>query len=161
MAKPAVTGSAQLQGAQVNVPAYNLQVRQLQLTARSSGTGPIQIQGSARSGSGSLTIGGGVALDGSPSRITVDGKNFQVANTKELKVLASPSLAIALSGTRVDVTGDIDIPELTVDQEKPAKATVGVSKDVIILPPSSRSASSRPRRRASSTPASAPSSATR
>jgi translocation and assembly module TamB len=138
VAKPAITGSAQLQGAQVDVPAYNLQVRQLQLTAKSSGTGPLQIQGSARSGSGSLTIGGGVAFDGAPSRITVDGKNFQVANTQELKVLASPSLVVALSGTRVDVTGDIRIPELTVDQEKTAKATVGVSKDVIILPPSSQ-----------------------
>ena len=138
VAKPAITGSAQLQGAQVDVPAYNLQVRQLQLTAKSSGTGPLQIQGSARSGSGSLTIGGGVSLDGAPSRITVDGKNFQVANTQELKVLASPSLVVALSGTRVDVTGDIRIPELTVDQEKTAKATVGVSKDVIILPPSSQ-----------------------
>ena len=42
----------QLRQAQVDVPKYNLQVRQIELTAKAAGTGPIQIQGSARSGTG-------------------------------------------------------------------------------------------------------------
>jgi translocation and assembly module TamB len=138
VAKPAATGAVQLQQAQVDVPAYNLQVRQIQLSAKSSGTGPLQIQGSARSGTGSVTLGGTYALDGSPSRITLDGKNFLVANSPELKVLASPRLQIALSGTRMDVTGDLDVPELNLNEEnkKGGKATVQVSKDVVIVPAS-------------------------
>jgi translocation and assembly module TamB len=135
VAKPTANGTAALQQAQVDVPAYGLQVRQIELTAKAAGSGPIQIQGSARSGTGSLTLGGGVSLDGTPSRITLDGKNFLASNTREIRVLVSPSLKIALNGLRTDVTGDITIPEMKVDQEKTKKGAVQVSKDVIILQP--------------------------
>jgi translocation and assembly module TamB len=144
VARPAVNGAVQLQQAQVDVPAYGLQVRQIQLSAKAAGTGPIQIQGSARSGSGTVTIGGGVALDGSPSKITIEGRNFLASNTSEIKALVSPSLQVALNGPRMDVTGDITIPELTVNQEKKRRGTVQVSKDVIILPPSAAAATTAP-----------------
>ncbi len=142
VAKPAVTGSAQLQQAQVDVPQYNLQVRQIQMTAKSSGQGPLQIQGSARSGTGTVTIAGAAALDGSPSRITIDGRNFLASNTAEAKVLVSPRMVVALNGPRMDVTGDIEIPEMEINQEKRSKpGAVGVSKDVIIVPASAEAAS--------------------
>jgi translocation and assembly module TamB len=137
VAKPAANGSVLLQQAQADVPQYNLQIRQVSLTAKSAGTGPIQVQGSARSGNGTVTLAGGLALDGSPSKLTLEGKNFVASNTNELKVLVSPRLQVALNGQRTDVTGDVTIPELTVNQEKARKAAVQVSKDVIIVPASS------------------------
>jgi translocation and assembly module TamB len=136
VAKPSANGSVLLQQAQADVPQYNLQIRQVSLTAKSAGTGPIQIQGSARSGSGTVTGAGGLSLDGTPSRLTLDGKNFLVSNTKEIKAVASPALRVAMNGQRIDVTGDVTIPELEVNQEKPRKAAVQVSKDVVILQPS-------------------------
>ena len=144
VAKPAANGAVQLQQAQVDVPKYGLQVRQIQFTAKAAGSGPIQLQGSAHSGTGTVTIGGGVALDGSPSKVTIEGRNFLASNTKEIKALVSPSLQVALNGPRIDVTGDITIPELTVNQEKRRRGTVQVSKDVIILPPSAEAARRRP-----------------
>jgi translocation and assembly module TamB len=140
VAKPAVNGAVQLQQAQVDVPKYGLQVRQIQFTAKAVGSGPIQLQGSARSGTGTVTIGGGIALDGSPSKVTIEGRNFLASNTKEIRALVSPSLQVALNGPRMDVTGDITIPELAVNQEKQRRGTVQVSKDVIILPPSAEAA---------------------
>ena len=137
VAKPAANGSVLLQQAQADVPQYNLQIRQVSLTAKSAGTGPIQIQGSARSGNGTVTVAGGLALDGSPSKLPLEGKNFVASTTNELKVLVSPRLQVALNGQRTDVTGDVTIPELTVNQEKTKKAAVQVSKDVIIVPASS------------------------
>ncbi|MFL6259045.1 MAG: translocation/assembly module TamB domain-containing protein [Thermoanaerobaculia bacterium] len=136
VAKPAANGSVLLQQAQADVPQYNLQIRQVALTAKSAGTGPIQIQGSARSGSGTVTLAGGLALDGSPSKLTLEGKNFLASNTNDLKVLVSPRLQVALNGMRTDVTGDVTIPELAVNQEKRRKGAVQVSKDVIIVPAS-------------------------
>jgi translocation and assembly module TamB len=137
VAKPTANGTAELRQAQVDVPAYNLQVRQIELTAKAAGSGPIQIQGSAHSGTGSLTIAGGVPLDGSAGQVTLNGKNFLVSNTQEIKVLASPNLKIALNGLRTDVTGDVTVPEMTVNMEKgPKKGAVQVSKDVIIVPAS-------------------------
>src|SRR3954468_704359 len=133
VAKPAANGSVLLQQAQADVPEYNLQIRQVSLTAKSAGTGPIQIQGSARSGNGTVTLAGGLALDGSPSQLTLEGKNFLASNTNELKVLVSPDLRVKLSGLRTDVTGNVTIPELAVNQEKTRRAAVQVSKDVIIV----------------------------
>ncbi len=144
VAKPVVNGSAQLQQAQVDVPKYGLQVRQIQLTASATGSGPMQIQGSARSGGGTVTIGGFVALDGSPGKITIEGRNFLASDTREIKAVVSPNLQIALKGQRMDVTGNITIPELTVNQEKQKRGTVQVSKDVIILPPSAAAEAAAP-----------------
>jgi translocation and assembly module TamB len=143
VAKPAANGQVLLQQAQADVPQYNLQIRQVSLTAKSAGTGPIQVQGSARSGNGTVTLAGGWSLDGTPSKLTLEGKNFVASNTAELKVLVSPNLQVAVNGQRTDVTGDVTIPELTVDQEnakKGRKAAVQVSKDVIIVPASAPAA---------------------
>ncbi|HEY3571696.1 MAG TPA: translocation/assembly module TamB domain-containing protein [Thermoanaerobaculia bacterium] len=140
VARPAANGQVLLQQAQADVPQYNLQIRQVSLTAKSAGTGPIQVQGSARSGNGTVTLAGGLALDGTPSKLTLEGKNFVASNTAQLKVLVSPRLQVAMNGLRTDVTGDVTIPELTVDQEngkKGRKAAIQVSKDVIIVPAAS------------------------
>jgi translocation and assembly module TamB len=133
VAKPAAHGSLQLQQAQADVPQYNLQIRQVSLTAKSAGTGPVQILGSAHSGKGMVTLAGGLALDGSPSELTLKGDDFVAANTTELRVLVSPDLRVTLSGTRTDVKGNVTIPELAVNQEKQRKGAVQVSKDVIIV----------------------------
>ncbi|HKI05624.1 MAG TPA: translocation/assembly module TamB domain-containing protein [Thermoanaerobaculia bacterium] len=141
VAAPRATGSAELRGAQVDVPKFGLEVRQIGLTARSDGQGVLQLQGSARSGGGNLTIGGNVPLDKRPSRITVDGRRFVVSDTPEAKVFVSPNLQIAMEYPRVDVTGDVEIPEASIGQPKKGRrAAIPVSQDVYIVPPSEEGA---------------------
>ncbi len=136
VAKPTVRGAAQLARGQVDVPEYGLELRQIELTANSPGTGPIAIQGSVRSGDGNLTIAGTAALDGSPSRLTIEGRRFQAANSKEIQAVVSPRIQVAMQGSRVDVTGDVEVPKAKFEQEKKKPAVVPVSSDVVILPPS-------------------------
>jgi translocation and assembly module TamB len=141
VAAPRATGSAGLRGAQVDVPKFGLEVRQIELAANSDGQGVLQLKGSAHSGGGTVTIGGNLPLDKRPSRITIDGRRFVVSNTPEAKVFVSPRLQIAMEYPRVDVTGDVEIPEASIGQPKKGKrAAIPVSEDVYILPPSEEGA---------------------
>ncbi|MFY9825366.1 MAG: translocation/assembly module TamB domain-containing protein [Thermoanaerobaculia bacterium] len=134
VAAPRATGAVQLRGAQVDVPEYNLQVRQIELAAKSDGTGPLQVNGSATSGGGNVTIAGTVPLDQKPAALTIEGRRFLVSNTKEIRVIVTPHLKIAMQNQRVDVTGDVNVPEAAFTQQKKKAAAIPVSKDIIIIP---------------------------
>jgi translocation and assembly module TamB len=134
VASPKATGAVQLRGAQVDVPEYNLQVRQIELAAKSDGTGPLQVNGSATSGGGNVTIAGTVPLDQQPAALTIEGRRFLVSNTKEIRVIVTPHLKIAMQNQRVDVTGDVNVPEASFTQQKKKRAAIPVSKDIVIIP---------------------------
>ncbi len=137
VAQPRVAGAAELLRAQVDVPKFGLEIRQIELAARGDGQGPIQIRGSARSGNGTVDIDGAAAMDGQPTRITVQGRNFLASDTKEARVLVSPDVVLAMNGPRIDVTGDVTIPEAKIEQEgKRERAAIPISKDVYFVPPS-------------------------
>ena len=137
VAAPKAIGAVELKSAQVDVPAFGLEVRQIELAAKSDGEGVLQVQGSARSGGGNVNISGGVPLDARPAKLTLEGRRFLVSNTKEAKVYASPNLQIAMEMPRIDVTGDVTIPEAEIEQQKKrAPSAVGISDDVIIVPAS-------------------------
>lgn len=137
VANPSVAGAAELLRAQVDVPKFGLEVRQIELTARADGQGPLQLRGSARSGNGTVNIGGAVALDGQPSRLTIQGRNFLASDTREARVLVSPDIVVAMNGPRIDVTGDVTIPEAKIEQEgKRERAAIPVSQDVYFVPAS-------------------------
>jgi translocation and assembly module TamB len=139
-AAPRAIGSAELRGAQVDVPRLGIEVRQIDLMAKSDAQGILQLQGSARSGGGTVKIAGNVPLDARPSRITVEGRRFLASDTKEAKVFVSPRLLIAAEYPRVDVTGDVEVPETEINQQKRKRAAIPVSQDVIIVPPSEEAA---------------------
>ncbi len=136
VAAPKAIGAVELQNAQVDVPQLGIEVRQIAVTAKSDEKGVLQLQGSARSGGGTVTIGGDVPLDARPAHIKVEGRRFLASDTKEAKIFVSPNLQIAAEYPRVDVTGDVEVPETAIDQQKRKRAAVAVSQDVIILPPS-------------------------
>jgi translocation and assembly module TamB len=137
VAAPRAVGSVALRGAQVDVPRLGLEVRQIELTATSDPQGVLQLKGSARSGGGNLALAGNIPLDKRPARITVEGRRFLASNTKEAKVFVSPDLVIAAEYPRIEVTGDVTIPEAKISQlKKGRRAAIPVSKDVYIVPPS-------------------------
>ncbi|HEY7215110.1 MAG TPA: translocation/assembly module TamB domain-containing protein, partial [Thermoanaerobaculia bacterium] len=140
VAAPRAIGAVELQNAQVDVPQLGIQVRQIAVTAKSDAQGVLQLQGSASSGGGTVKLAGDVPLDARPAHITVEGRRFLASNSKEIKVFVSPKLQIAAEYPRVDVTGDVEVPETAIDQQKRKRAAVAVSEDVIIVPPSEETA---------------------
>jgi translocation and assembly module TamB len=133
VASPRAVGSIELRNAQADVPKLGLEVRQIALAATSDAAGVLELHGSARSGGGTVTIAGNVPLDERPARITIEGRRFLASATEEARVLVSPRLQIAMQYPRVDVTGDVEIPEAEIRQQK-RRAAIPVSEDVVIVP---------------------------
>ncbi len=136
VATPRATGAVELNGAEVDVPKFGLQLRKIELAARSQGDKALQIQGSAQSGGGNVTIAGDVPLDQRPAKITIEGRRFVVSNSKEARVIVNPHLQITAQYPKVDVTGDVEVPEAAINQQKGRRAAVKASQDVVVIPPS-------------------------
>ncbi len=140
VATPRATGAVELNGAEVDIPKFGLQLRKIELAARSQGEKALQIQGSAQSGGGNVTIAGNVPLDQQPAKITIDGQRFLASNSKEARVIVNPHLQISVQYPKVDVTGDVEVPEAAINQQKGRRAAVKVSQDIVVIPASEEQA---------------------
>ena len=95
------------------------------------------LEGGVRSGTGKLAITGDAEL-GSMGRptvtIAVKGHGFTCADTREAKVRMSPDMQVKLQGSRIDITGQIDIPfARLVRLDSGAQLAVPPSSDVVIV----------------------------
>jgi translocation and assembly module TamB len=115
--RPFLYGPLTLRNGSANIPRYGLQLREMNVEGRGSPGGAIELHGSVRSGSGTLAIDGtaAVARGARPvATVTVKGNRVQAMNTRDMQVVASPDLKFALNGNRLDITGEVDIPEGTI-----------------------------------------------
>jgi translocation and assembly module TamB len=132
---PFLYGPLDLKNGSADVPRYGLQLRQMNVTGRGSPGGEIALDGSVRSGKGTLSIHGtaAVARGARPvAEIAVKGDRVQAINTRDMDVLASPDLRFKLNGNRLDITGEIVIPQGTIDLgTADRKRLVKASPDVV------------------------------
>jgi translocation and assembly module TamB len=133
---PSVLGEAQLDGGQADLPDYGIQLREISVVARGDGTGPLRFEGKVRSGPGRLTITGDTPV--TPGALTsthvrIEGDQFLVLDQPpDNRVLVSPRVAVTLKGKRLDVNGDLEIPEAKYVYLT-RFAAVPVSRDVVII----------------------------
>jgi translocation and assembly module TamB len=134
---PRLRGQVALAGGRAEVPHYGLDVKEVRLTASGDGSGALTLDGSARSGRGSVTISGRAGLVPSaatPVHLTIAGSDFQVMNTREIQVQVSPKLDLSYQGTLARLNGDVEIPAARIDVEKRGKAgPIEPSKDVVFV----------------------------
>ncbi|MEE4378324.1 MAG: translocation/assembly module TamB domain-containing protein [Candidatus Competibacteraceae bacterium] len=108
---PQIQGAVKLENAGVDVPLVATQIREINMTAQADEQGRLQLSGSARSGSGQLDVTGQIDLAQSDFDITVKGENFQAANSSEIKILLSPDINVSVTPEKVNITGQLEIPE--------------------------------------------------
>ncbi len=136
LGSPTVRGEAVLVGGGATVPDLGITLKEIGLVARGDGSGPLRFEGSLVSGQGKLRIEGETPV--TPGALTatvvkVSGENVELLNQPpENRIVASPRLTITLLGSRVDVTGEVEIPRAKYER-KSAFATVRVSPDVVIV----------------------------
>ncbi|MBL8113262.1 MAG: translocation/assembly module TamB domain-containing protein, partial [Acidobacteria bacterium] len=136
LGSPTVRGEAALVGGGATVPGLGIRLEEFGLVARGDGTGPLRFEGSLVSGGGKLRIEGETpvtpgALTATVVRLT--GENVELLNQPpENRIVGSPRLTITLLGSRVDVTGEVEVPRAKYER-KSAFATVRVSPDVVIV----------------------------
>jgi translocation and assembly module TamB len=111
---PFLYGPLSLKNGSANVPRYGLQLRDINIQGTGSPGGKIALAGSARSGTGVLNIDGtaAVAAGAKPvANVHVHGTRIQAMNTRDMQFVASPDIVFALDGRRLDITGEVIIPE--------------------------------------------------
>jgi translocation and assembly module TamB len=102
------------------VPALGLKLRDITLSGRSEGGRQLALDGSARSGSGTMTVHGtaNLAPGGRPTAtLRIGGQKVQAANTDDLVLVVTPDLEARLLGNDVDVTGSLVVPEGRIEIE--------------------------------------------
>jgi translocation and assembly module TamB len=133
---PRFVGRAELLNAQADVPRFGLKIREARLAAVGNGTGALTIDGSVRSGPGTLKITGqaGVPSPETPIRLAVKGSRFLASDTEEIRAFVSPDLTFNAQGQKAELTGEIVIPEAKIEIEKRGeKGPVKASNDVVIV----------------------------
>lgn len=141
---PQVKGAILLSEGAVRLPALGIDLRQLQAEIRSRDGGALSLQAAGQSGPGALKVDGEMRLDpekGWPVRLAIEGDRFESVDLPEAHLLASPHLTIETRGRRVDLGGEILIPEGEIKIKELPKGAVPVSDDVVIVaaPPESKS----------------------
>ncbi len=136
IASPEIQGGLKVAGGKGTIPALGLSVQDVALDVTHERERGLALTGRARSGEGQLALEGDMPLVPSsarPGRLTVRGERFQVMNTPEAKVVASPDLAIVFTADSVDVRGEVVIPEARIELIEVPEFAVPPSQDVVYV----------------------------
>jgi translocation and assembly module TamB len=134
--QPQWLGSARIDQASATVPALGLDLKKLTLALEAGDGNQVSIEGSAQSGPGHILLDG--QINKTPAQLWrlslgIKGERFEVVNTPEAHVLATPKLNVDASRKLVNIEGSILLPEVDIRlQNLPARA-VKVSDDAVIV----------------------------
>ena len=135
LARPRVRGDIALNASKVVLVTPGLTLSDLRLAATGRGDA-IDIDASAKSGGGTLNANGAIALndDGQNVDLAIKGERFQVVNIPDATAYVSPDLKVAVTPSRVDVSGSVTIPEASITpRDLPAAGVDTVSGDQVIV----------------------------
>ncbi|WAK01070.1 translocation/assembly module TamB domain-containing protein [Methylobacter sp. YRD-M1] len=136
--KPAAAGTVRLSGGAVDIQELGLRLRDinLEIAAARDNAERLRIQGSAKSGAGSVYLDGFVLLQpeaGWPLELTLTGDDFEVAKLPEAQIAVSPALKIAYANGQGKVTGKLGVPMAIMKLKQLPEQAVKVSEDEIIV----------------------------
>ncbi|HWM89135.1 MAG TPA: translocation/assembly module TamB domain-containing protein [Thermoanaerobaculia bacterium] len=133
---PRFVGEARLSNGKADIPRLGIELRDLQLAATGNGTGALDIDGSVRSGKGTLRVQGRAGVPGpeTPIRLAISGNNVQAMDTEEIKLVVSPDLEVTYDRELFKIAGDVTVPSADIEMEKRGEqGPVAASKDVVFV----------------------------
>ena len=136
VADPRTTGEIVVTGVATDVPDLGLQLRDIEITARSEADGTLLIDGRVTSGAGTIVIKGQSPLvpsDERPTTLSLTGEQFTAVSTGGMLVAISPDLDLRITRDLVDVRGEIVVPSATIEILEVPESAVRVSRDVVIV----------------------------
>lgn len=136
LGRPRLSGEAVLRDASAELPRLGLKLHDVALKLSSQGTDTLAYRASLRSGDGDLVLEGRTALDaaqGWPTTATLLGRDLQVVDLPQVDVTISPDLRLTLRGKRLDLEGEVQVPDARLAPRKLPEGTVPVSRDVILV----------------------------
>lgn len=134
--RPDVDGELSLRDGRAQIPALGVTLQDAGLTAKFEPGHKITVEGSVRSGEGTVTLSGNAdleRLDHLVANLGAKGRNFTVAKTREADVRVTPDVRVKLDGTRIDVEGQVDIPFARLVTTDKLELPVPRSADVVFV----------------------------
>ena len=112
---PSVTGELSLSDFAAEIPQVAIHIKDTQLSARSSGSGPLIIEGSSHSGEGILKLSGQLDPARKALQLKIKGSEFQAANSNLADAVISPDLNINMDSKGMTVDGELLIPRAHIN----------------------------------------------
>ena len=137
-AEPLLGGQASLTEFRGEMPAMGITLVDGSLSLVALPDGNARLDGSVRSGEGSINVQGSLGWrdTASPLLLTVKGENFLVSDTRELRAVANPDLQVGFDRSTgvLSVNGKVTVPSAKLDLERLDQG-VSASPDVVVLDP--------------------------
>jgi translocation and assembly module TamB len=141
---PALSGDAQLTQFKGELPALGITLTDGTVNLDAQADGSARIDGTLKSvsstggtaNSGTLDIDGTLdwKVAGSPLQFNVRGSDFLIADTTQLRAVASPNLQVGFADNTIQVRGQVRVPSADINLEELDNG-VSVSEDVVVLDP--------------------------
>ena len=133
--QPAISGHATVADFVAEVPTAGLKLSQGQLAISTSDAQQFRIDGSVRSGKGSVAINGVAGLGTSAqTAITLKGSQFTAADIPSAKVAISPDLLVKQDAKGIDIGGTVTLDSADVNADKlPGAGATKASPDVVVI----------------------------
>lgn len=134
-AEPKLDGALQLSDFGIEIPAAGLKLKEGQASLRAEGSDNFLLDGSVKSGDGTLYLEGRGGLSASdPLQLVIKGTNVLAADIPGARAVISPDLLIKRDSTQIEVGGSVAIPVATIDLSKlPGGGVQHGSPDVVLI----------------------------
>lgn len=136
-ARPLLGGNGRLQAFAAELPALGIAVQDGDVRLQAREDGSALIDGSLGTGKGALRIDGSLGWldDATPLQLNLRGTDVLLADTRQVRVLASPDIAVSYrAGAPLQVRGTVAVPEADLHLER-LEMGVSPSPDVVVLDP--------------------------
>lgn len=136
--KPIFNGQLMLQDAGADLPDFGLALSKMNLALAGTDTENLYIKGSVNSGAGTLNVDGtlGYSEKGVATELKLQGEKFEIYNTQDAHIYASPDLQIKIAEKKINIEGEVLIPKANITPRKySSSAAVTVSEDQVIVVP--------------------------
>jgi translocation and assembly module TamB len=130
--QPLPAGTLQLRDFSAEYPELALRIVDGELTVRPEASGVLDIVGQAASGQGQINISGTADPAAGKLQLNLQGEDFQVANSRNMRAVVSPDLDLSLDATGVSVRGDVEVPSAFF-KSGGGRGAVRPSSDVVIV----------------------------
>lgn len=132
-AAPQIDGAVTLAGGQLRIEAAGITVRELRAEVRGGMAGALQIDASAKSGDGVLTVKGQADPAAKTARIEIEGENIQAANLPDARVWVSPKLLFEQKPDGMNLSGEVLVPRAEITPRKLGGGIVSASSDQVVV----------------------------
>ncbi len=122
---PDLRGNLQVRNGELDFYQVNLGIRAIDFDVKLTDRA-LELGGTLQAGAGKARIDGRIAWsDGNPQgRLALKGEHLKLVDVQEAQITASPDLAFQINGRRIDVTGEVDVPEAHLDPADLTNATL-------------------------------------